>query len=139
MDKPFIIGVTGGSGSGKTSFVRKLKSDFDSSKVAFLSQDDYYHPREQQVMDENGYRNFDLLDSIDHKLFAEDISTIINGHSLTKTKYVFNNPYAEPEQFTVQPAPLILIEGLFVFHFEEIRNLMDLRVFIHADEQKVFF
>ena len=93
------------------------------------------HPREQQQLDEKGIINFDLLDSIDHQLFADDINKLILGHPLVKQKYLFNNPLAKAEQFTVHPAPVILIEGLFVFHLEKIRDLMDLRIFIHANDE----
>ncbi len=134
MSKPFIIGITGGSGSGKTSFVKKLREDFNENQIAILSQDDYYIPREEQFLDENGVRNFDLLESIDHMLFAKEINELLEGKTITKLQYIFNNPLQTPEKFEVAPAPILIVEGLFVFHFEAIKKLMDLRVFIHAED-----
>jgi uridine kinase len=69
----FIIGISGGSGSGKTSFIKDLKSSFDSSEVCFLCQDDYYRPRDMQKEDENGIKNFDLPESMDLDEFYFDL------------------------------------------------------------------
>ena len=138
MDKPIIIGICGGSGSGKTSFVRRLKEDFDSNDLCVISQDDYYKPREEQFVDENGIQNFDLLTAIDHEQFESDVRKILAKKSISKKEYTFNNELAEAKMITTKPADIIIVEGLFVFHLEGIRDLMDLRIFIHtSDEDKL--
>ena len=71
MEKPFIIGITGGSGSGKTSFIKALKKSFSKDEICFVSQDDYYLTKEHQKKDDEGVENFDLPSSINKKAYNE--------------------------------------------------------------------
>ncbi len=132
--KPYLIGITGGSGSGKTRFIRELRKAFDEDTLCIISQDEYYLPRDMQVWDDAGYQNFDLPQSIDHKAFLNDIQSLVEGQPVEKQQYVFNNPKAEAQTLIFKPAPVILVEGLFVFYFEAIRKLLDLKVFIDAED-----
>ena len=75
--KPYIIGIAGGSASGKTSFLRDLKLEIPSESLAIISQDNYYFPKEQQFIDENGEINFDLPTSIDRVHFHDDLLSLI--------------------------------------------------------------
>ena len=134
MKKPFIIGVTGGSGSGKTTFINAIKEAFTSEQVCIISQDDYYVPREEQKEDELGIRNFDLPRSIDKKAFTKDLKKLIAGEDIVKEEYTFNNKLKKPKLLTFKSAPIIVVEGLFVLHYKKIRKLLDLKVFLHAKE-----
>lgn len=133
--RPHIIGITGGSGSGKTVFLKAVAHPFDESQVCIISQDDYYLPREMQPEDPNGVNNFDLPECFDATAFARDIERLRNGQTVTREEYVYNNEKATPKLLTFEPAPVIIVEGIFVFHFEAVRNLMDLKVFIDAREE----
>lgn len=133
-NKPYIIGIAGGSASGKTSFLRKLQAKFPSNTVSIVSQDNYYRPKEEQQADEIGEINFDLPTSINNDNFYRDVTRLINGESIFHEEYTFNNPEAEPAMISIDPAPLIIVEGLFVFHYPEIRDLLDLRVYIDVRE-----
>ena len=83
MDKkPFLIGICGGSGSGKTSFIRKLREDFSTDDLCIISQDDYYKPRDKQKSDLNGILNFDLPRSIEKKDFFNDIQKLLDYRSI---------------------------------------------------------
>ena len=132
--KPYLIGITGGSGSGKTSIIHELREMFPEEKLCIISQDEYYHPREKQIWDDAGYQNFDLPESIDHDLFIRDIRKLISGEIVIKSQYNFNNPGKESKSLTFKPAPVIIVEGLFVFYFDDIRNLMDLKIYIDAED-----
>ncbi len=132
--RPFLIGITGGSGSGKTSFIRRLREQFSENQLCIVSQDDYYLPREKQHTDERGEKNFDLPKSFDKKKFRSDVEKLLSGEAVTIQEYVFNNPDATPREITFQPAPVILLEGLFIFHFKKIAPLIDLKIFINAKE-----
>ena len=134
MNKPLIVGITGGSGSGKTTFVRKLRELFSEEELCIVSQDEYYKPKERQHMDEQGVLNFDLPESIDKKTFRKDIISLINGEAIHRKEYTFNNPEAGARELVFKSAPIILVEGIFVLHFSRIRQLIDLKVFLYAKE-----
>lgn len=129
-----IIGVAGGSASGKTSFLRDLESQLPKGSISVVSQDNYYFPKEMQHVDENGEINFDLPTSIDRKQFYQDLLDLSSGKSITKTEYTFNNKAVEPKKIVIKPAPIIILEGLFIFYFKEIREMLDLRVFLDVRE-----
>lgn len=135
MEKPFIIGITGGSGSGKTSFLRDLRSKFSTQEMCILSQDDYYIEREKQSKDQRGITNFDLPKAIDLGAFYSDIQRLINGEEVHRTEYTFNNEKKTPQQLTFSPAPILALEGLYVFYEPMIRKSVDLKVFIHASPE----
>ena len=132
--KYHIIGVAGGSASGKTSFLRDLEKQLPVGSVSVISQDNYYFPKEMQHVDENGEINFDLPTSIDREQFHKDLVDLSQGKSITKKEYTFNNQSAEPKLITVEPSPIIILEGLFIFYFKEIREMLDLRVFLDVRE-----
>ena len=134
----FIIGISGGSGSGKTSFIRDIKEHFSKEQICFLSQDDYYKPRELQKEDENGIKNFDLPESIEMDEFYFDLVKLTNGMSVERPEYTFNNENKNPGMIHLDPAPIIIVEGLFVFYEPKLFNLLDLKILIHAsDTQKI--
>lgn len=136
--EPYIVGIAGGSASGKTSFLRELKMKMPKGSVCIISQDNYYKPLEEQEKDENGQVNFDLPTSIDRRQFYDDLRKIRNGEELNIKEYTFNNKNKVPGRLVVKPAPIIVMEGLFIFHYEEIRKSLDLRVFIDAREHVKF-
>lgn len=129
-----LIGITGGSGSGKTSFIRELKKLYTVNEVCIISQDDYYLPREHQLCDDRGVANFDRPQSIDEQAFHDDIRRLIRGEVIERDEYTFNNAKKQPDKLVFYPAPVIIVEGLFVLHFTRIRDLLDLSVFLHAKE-----
>ena len=134
MSSPYTIGITGGSGSGKTFFIKSLSNRFKENELCLISQDHYYHPRENQKEDERGVKNFDLPESIDFKQFHDYIQVLKRGQVLRKQEYVFNNPTANPKILEFKPAPIIIIEGLFVQYFPEIEKELDLKIFIEAKD-----
>lgn len=134
-EKHLVIGIAGGSGSGKTTLLRALLGHFRPDQICLVSQDNYYHPKEAQVADENGVINFDLPTSIDRAHFTRDLKDLLAGRPIEKLEYNFNNPAWAPASITVHPAPVIIMEGLFVFHFEEIRTLLDFKVYLEAHHE----
>lgn len=134
MQKPYVIGVCGGSGSGKTTLVHLVRQAFDAEKICLLSQDDFYIPREEQVKDENGIVDFDRLTSIDLEKFQVSLAQLINGESLSLKEYVFNNEQAQASIKEIESAPIIIVEGLFILHSEELKRMMDLTVFVDTKD-----
>ena len=134
--KPFVIGIAGGSGSGKTFFLNCFLNHFKKEDVCLVSQDDYYIPvAHNMTPEENKLYNFDLPATIDKNHFLEDISKLLNGEVVIKKEYTFNNPNAIPKILEIKPAPILIIEGLFILHFEEIAEVMDMKIFIDTEEE----
>tara|TARA_B110000305_G_C19404704_1_gene622060 strand:+ start:406 stop:1074 length:669 start_codon:yes stop_codon:yes gene_type:complete len=132
--EPYIIGIAGGSASGKTSFLRDLKDKMPKGSLCIISQDNYYKPIEEQQEDENGEVNFDLPESIDRNHFYDDLKKLRQGDTIKIKEYTFNNKDKELGYLLVKPAPVIVMEGLFIFHYEEIKKALDLRIYIDAHE-----
>lgn len=132
MGKATIIGISGGSGSGKTTFIKALRSFFNEDQLCIISQDDYYRPREEQLVDENGIQNFDLPQSIDLEAFLQDINALVDGKTVKRLEYTFNNKDAEAGYVTFKPAPIIVVEGLFIFHDKGIAGILDYSIIINA-------
>jgi uridine kinase len=134
MLKPYIIGITGGSGSGKTTFINRIREQYTEDEVCVFSQDNYYKPREQQFTDENEEKNFDLPESFERERFHSDMLKLANGEDLTIKEYTFNNSLVEPRMLTFKAAPILIVEGIFIFHFREVAKLMNLKLYIDVKE-----
>lgn len=131
----YVLGIAGGSASGKTSFLRELEQMMPEGSICIVSQDNYYLPKEKQRKDRNGEVNYDLPTSIDREAFHRDVKALIAGTPVSRLEYNFNNPAVTPETVTLHPASLLVVEGLFVFHYKEIRDLLDLRVYLDVREE----
>jgi len=128
--------VAGGSGSGKTFFLKCFLEHFTMDEVCLVSQDDYYIPvAHNMTKEENKLYNFDLPSTIDHVHFNNDINTLVNGHTILKTEYTFNNLDIEPRMLEIKPAPILIVEGLFILYFRDIASSLDLKIFIEADDE----
>ncbi|MGN8056423.1 uridine kinase family protein [Pedobacter sp. 22163] len=133
--KPFIIGIAGGSGSGKTFFLNCFLHHFKQDEVTLVSQDDYYIPAGEMTQEENKLYNFDLPSTIDSEQFLRDIKQLMSGEVVYKKEYNFNNPLAVVKILEIKSAPIIIVEGLFILHFKEIAALLDHTIFVDADEE----
>lgn len=131
---PFIVGVTGGSGSGKTFFLKRLMESFTSKQICLISQDNYYFPENKQIKDDNGVANFDLPQSIDLDAYTTDILRLKNGESVTRDEYTFNNPLTSSNHLVFDSAPIIIVEGIFIFSEMRLTDLIDLKIYIDAKD-----
>ncbi len=134
MIQPFTIGITGGSGSGKTYFLQGLSERFTPRELCLISQDNYYKSRDEQPVDDQGVKNFDLPGAVDHEAFLTDIRKLKSGQDVVKKEYTFNNPSIQPKMLTFTAAPILVVEGLFVQYFEEIAKELDLKIFVEAKD-----
>ena len=135
MNKPYIVGIAGGSGSGKTFFLKRFLDHFTADEVCLVSQDDYYIPvAHNMTAEENKLYNFDLPATIDQGHFESDVNKLLNRETICKIEYTFNNPNVVPQLLEIKPAPILIVEGLFILHFKGISNLLDMKIFVDADE-----
>jgi uridine kinase len=134
MVTPFIVGICGASGSGKTYLLNNLLAHFNAQELCLVSLDNYYKPREKQQKDEKGILNFDLPQSIEIERCAQDVAQLKAGKSISFLEYTFNNPAKKPETITLNPAPIIVVEGLFILHDTKLKTLFDLKIFIEAED-----
>ena len=130
----YIVGISGGSASGKTTLISKLKEYFSDYNLTVLSQDHYYKPLSFQKKDENGEINFDEPESLNLEKFISDIALLQSGNELVIEEYHFNNPNKSSSSIIIKPATIILVEGLFIMSQSKIENKLDLKLFIDADE-----
>jgi uridine kinase len=133
MQQPYIVGITGGSASGKTRFLKMLLSAFSEDEITLISQDNYYKPLADQELDQNGEVNWDLPNSIDSRRFEDDIKKLLHGKSVSFEEYTFNNTKNPVSRtVTLKPSKILVVEGIFAFHFKEIAELMQLKIFVDA-------
>ena len=134
MIPQLIIGVSGGSGSGKTFFANQLTQYFSKYQISQVSLDNYYLPWDAQVKDEQGVKNFDLPDAIDHHRLCSDLIKLTSGKSIEMKDYQFNQKEVAAKILIIQPSPVIIVEGLFTFYYPQLSKLLDLKVFLEAPE-----
>ena len=132
---PFVVGIAGSSGSGKTFFLNCFLNHFAAHEVALISQDDYYIPANTKTQEENKRYNFDLPTAIDRPAFERDIRLLFDGHTIHRKEYTFNNPALKPKLIETRPAPILIVEGLFIFYYDEVNALLNHRIFLHAEEE----
>lgn len=133
-NKPYVIGIAGSSGSGKTFFLKSFLNHFEDHQVTLISQDDYYIPANTKTQEENRLYNFDIPTSINREAFYHDIKQLFDGNTIHREEYTFNNPLLTPKMLEIKPAPILIVEGLFIFHYDEINQLLDYKIFLDASE-----
>lgn len=133
--KPYLVGITGGSGSGKTTFINALLAQMPKDSVSLLSQDNYYKSIEFQTQDANRIENFDIPSSLDLDKFYQDVLRLRNGEDLAITEYTFNRSDVIPKTIHIPSAPVIVLEGIYALHHPELNDIIDLKVFIDAEEE----
>ena len=130
-----IIGICGGSGSGKTTLLKRLCSYFSESKPSVFSMDNYYLPIQNQTKDKNGVYNFDLPSALDEIILVKDLMKLKAKEQVIVKEYNFNTIQNKNRSITIEPSDLIIVEGLFLFHYEGVRNELDYSIFINVDKQ----
>jgi uridine kinase len=131
----FVIGITGGSGVGKTTLIDILYQSF-REKITVLSLDNYYKVKEAQSLDDNGIINFDLPSALDMDALERDFDSLLKGKGIKQKVYHFNHPERDEEFKLIEPNQIILVEGLFVMHYEFIKSRLDYKVYLSVDEEK---
>lgn len=132
MKKPNIIGIAGGTASGKTTLAYKIKEEFKES-VVILSHDFYYKSLSNITLEERLKRNYDCPDAYETDLLIRDIKTLLSGKIIQRPIYSYTNRLRENETVNVNPVPIILVEGILVLENIELSDLMDIKIFVDTD------
>ena len=133
LDKITIIGIAGGTGSGKTTVVRKIVEALPPHFVAVVPLDSYYNDTTGMTPEERSDINFDHPDAFDWKLLIKHVNELRNGHAVEQPTYSYIISNRLPETIHVEPKPVIIIEGIMTLINKRLRDMMDLKIFVDCD------
>jgi len=132
MNKAYVIGITGGSASGKTRTINQLKKIF-GDQIVVISQDNYYRNLKELGRERWERADYDKPSAFNNDELADDLKKLIKGESVTLPIYDFKTHSRLKQQIKVDPAQIIIIEGIFIFNIPRIRELIDFKIFLAAD------
>ncbi|MCP2014281.1 uridine kinase [Deinococcus sp. HSC-46F16] len=133
MTSPFVIGVAGGSGSGKTTVTRRVIETVGAGSVAVLNQDNYYRAQDDIPFEARLTTNYDHPAAFDWVLLREHLGALLAGVPIEMPEYDFTRHTRSAQTSRVMPAPVVVLEGFFALYDEEVRERMHLKVFVDAD------
>lgn len=129
----YIIGIAGGTGSGKTTVVKKIMKALEGESVAVIPQDSYYNDNTHLTMDERRLINYDHPDAFDWDLMYQQISALRTGKSIEQPTYDYITSNRMSETIHITPCKVIIIEGIMALYHTNLRELMDLKIFVDTD------
>ena len=133
MIKPILIGITGGTGSGKSTIAKEIFETFGGNQIAMMQQDAYYKDQSHLTMEERTKTNYDHPKAFDNTLLVEHLKELAKGNSIEKPIYDFTVHNRAKETVTVEPKEIIIVEGILVLEDERIRDLLDIKVYVDTD------
>lgn len=137
MENCILVGVAGGSGSGKTTIANNLVKAFHSDVATLLEQDAYYKELTNMTLEEKAKVNFDHPDSIEFELLKKHIEALKNGESIERPIYDFTTHSRKNETVKINPTKIIIVEGILIFAVPEIRELFDVKIFVDTDADEM--
>ena len=129
-----IIGIAGGTGSGKTTVVKKLIEQLPNGEVAVLSQDSYYKDNSHLQLEERQKINFDHPKSIEFELLIDHLNKLKNGKPIEEPVYSYLTCTREKKTKKIEPKEVVIVEGILILTNEKLRNLFDIKIFVYADD-----
>ena len=128
-----IIGVFGGTGSGKTTIVNQIVSDFNASDIQVVSQDAYYKDNSSITYESRCLLNFDHPEAIDFELLYEHLRALKNGENIQQPIYDFKTHNRTDKTLQISPKKILILEGILIMNYPKLRSLLDLKVFIETN------
>jgi len=132
MESPVVIGIAGGSGSGKTTVLRQIIREFGPDPIAILDHDAYYHDLSYLDREQRAQFNFDHPDALETDLMRDHLDRLISGEPIEKPVYDFTTHTRTDETETVEPRPVIIIEGILVLAESILEEQMDIKIYVDA-------
>ena len=136
--KHIVIGVAGGTGSGKTTVSQAILDRVGIDRIAYLQHDSYYRDRSQVPPEERAAANFDHPDALESELLAHHLASLKAGHAVQVPVYDFTTHTREARTVAVEPRKVVLVEGILIFAEKALRELMDIKVFVDTDSDVRF-
>ena len=133
MEKPILIGITGGTGSGKSTIADALYSNFSKDRITMIQLDMYYKDQSHLSMEERVKTNYDHPMAFDNDLLVEHLQKLIKGEAIEKPRYDFTIHNRAKDTTTVEPREIIIVEGILILEDERIRDLLDIKVYVDTD------
>lgn len=133
MNKPILLGITGGTGSGKSTIADELYSSFPKDSIAMIQQDMYYKDQSHLTMEERTKTNYDHPKAFDTDLLIEHLKSLIDGKAIDKPIYNFAEHNRSKETVRVEPRDIIIVEGILILEDERVRDLLDIKVYVDTD------
>ncbi len=134
MKSIILIGIAGGSGSGKTLVSNRIYEDIGSEKVTIIQQDSYYKELNHLTFDERKKQNFDHPDAFDSKLLFDHLIELLSGREIEQPVYDFKTHTRKKETIRISDNVIIVLEGILILHYPEIRNILDIKVYVDTDD-----
>jgi uridine kinase len=131
---PFVVGVAGGSGSGKTTVVRRIVESLGNEQVTVLDHDRYYRDRNDLRLEERAALNYDHPDSLETELMVRHLNELRAGNAVDVPVYDFTRYARRPLRETIHPRKALIVEGILIFTDAALRTLLDVKVFVDADD-----
>jgi uridine kinase len=128
-----IIGIAGGTGSGKTTVVKKIIEQFFAKEVALISQDSYYFDNSDISLEERRKKNFDHPDSVEFELLIEHVKLLREGRAVEEPVYSFITCTRQSQTRPIEPRKVLIVEGILILTNERLRDLMDIKVYVDCD------
>lgn len=130
--KPYVIGISGPTASGKTFVIEELKRIF-GDKIVVISQDQYYKDKSKLKLERFERANYDIPEAFENEELAKDIKNLVLGKNISLPRYDFATHTRKKGEIRVKSAPVIILEGILIFYEENLRKMMDFKVFLDAD------
>ncbi|ELJ9335768.1 uridine kinase [Staphylococcus pseudintermedius] len=128
-----IIGIAGGSGSGKTSVTNKIMNNLEGHSVAVIEQDYYYKDQSHLTFEQRLKTNYDHPFAFDNDLLIQNLKSLQSGQSVEVPTYDYTNHTRSDKTIAFQPKDVIIVEGIFALENEELRNMMDVKIYVDTD------
>lgn len=129
---PILIGIAGGTGSGKTSIAKQLLKEYGSGEVVVIELDSYYKDLSHLSLEERQMKNFDHPDAIDIELFNHQLISLMKGKQIEVPIYDFSRHNRKKETIKIDPHHVIVIEGILALHYPVLRELMDIKIYVET-------
>lgn len=133
MKKPILIGIAGGTGSGKSTIAKEIYSRFNEDCIAMIEQDSYYKDQSHIPFEERIKINYDHPKAFDTELLVEHLKSLLNGEAIEKPMYDFEIHNRKEEKIKVEPKEIIILEGILILEDPNVRDLLDIKIYVDTD------